>query len=198
MKKTIAAAGVLAAALVTGACSGSGSGGTSAAPTTTTTTAAAADPVKWTGTFCKGISPTAEAIVELLKTVLSGQSDPAAQKAALLAYAEKGGSALTDAAKELEGLGAPSEKAKALHDEVVKFFTDSGAQLEKAAKELEKLDPNDPDFATKLEQIGGEDADPSKLQAQVDKLKNDPELSQAFQKAPECVEMGEKLKSLGG
>ncbi|CAL9653914.1 hypothetical protein AB0A74_22505 [Saccharothrix sp. NPDC042600] len=199
MKKTIAVAGVLAAALVTGACSGSGSSGSSTAPRTTTTTAAAtADPVKWTGTFCKGITPTAEAIVELLKTLLSGQSDPAAQKAALMAYAEKGGKALSDAAKELEGLGAPTASTKAAHDEVVKSFTESGKELQAAGVELAKLDPNDPEFATKLEQLGSEQADVSKLQAQVDKLRNDPELSQAFQKAPECVEMAEKLKGLGG
>ncbi|MFI9810564.1 hypothetical protein [Saccharothrix variisporea] len=200
MKKTIAVAGALAAVLVTGACSGSGSSGSSSAPTTTTTTTAAAtaDPVKWSGTFCAGITPTAEAIVELLKTVLSGQSDPAAQKAALMAYAEKGGKALSDAAKELEELGAPTEKTKAAHDEVVKSFTEAGEKLQAAAGELAKLDPNDPEFATKLEQLGGDEADPSKLQAQVDKLRNDPELSQAFQKAPECVEMAEKLKGLGG
>ncbi|NUT99769.1 MAG: hypothetical protein HOY78_47940 [Saccharothrix sp.] len=199
MKKTIAVAGALAAVLVTGACSGSGSSGSSSAPKTTTTTAAAtSDPVKWTGTFCAGITPTAEAIVELLKTVLSGQSDPAAQKAALMAYAEKGGKALSDAAKELKDLGAPTEKTKAAHDEVVKSFGEAGEKLQAAAGELAKLDPNDPEFATKLEQLGGDEADPSKLQAQVDKLKNDPELSQAFQKAPECVEMAEKLKGLGG
>ncbi|WP_433267524.1 hypothetical protein ACQPZF_01720 [Actinosynnema sp. CS-041913] len=201
MKHRIALAGVFAAVLVTAACSGSaGSSGTSsAAPTSTTTSAAAsADPVKWAGTFCAGISPTIEGVLELLQVMLGGETDPAAQKQALLDYATKSGTSMAEAGAKLEDLGAPSPDTQALHDELVKFFTDSGKSLNTASEELAKLDPNDPEFATKLEQLGGDEADPSKLQEQIKKLQDDPKLGAAFKEAPECVAMSEKLKGLGG
>ncbi|GAA1343495.1 hypothetical protein [Saccharothrix algeriensis] len=205
MKHRTALVGVLAAVLLTGACSGSsGSAGSSGSTTgtsaaTTTTPAAAADPVKWTGTFCEGIAPTVESVMQLLKVMLEGgANDPAAQKAALMEYSTKSGKSMADAGAKLDALGAPSPEAQALHDELVKFFTESGKSLNTASEELAKLDPNDPEFATKLEQLGGDEADPTKLQEQIKKLQDDPELGAAFKQAPECVAMSDTLKNLGG
>ncbi|WP_147454984.1 hypothetical protein [Saccharothrix australiensis] len=205
MKQRIALAGVFAAVLVTGACSGSSgpagsSTATSGATTTTTTSAAAsADPVKWTGTFCTGIAPSIEGVVKLLQTLLGGgATDPAAQKAALLEYATTSGRSMADAGAKLAEVGAPSPNAQALHDELVKFFTESGKTWTAASEGLAKLDPNDPEFATKLEQLGGDEADPTELQAQIKKLQDDPVLGAAFKEAPECAAMSEKLKGLGG
>ncbi len=199
VKTRLTLAAVFAAVLVTGACSGSGSGGSGSSTTTTTTAkAATADPVKWAGTFCSGISPSIEGAVELLKAMLGGASaDPAAQQKLLLDYASKSGKSLSDAGAKLTDLGAPSADAQALHDELVKFFTDTGKQLNNASEGLAKLDPADPEFATKLEQLGGQDADPSKLQEQIKKLQEDPKLGAAFKDAPECVAMTEKRKGLG-
>lgn len=202
LKRRAAVAGVLSAALVTAACGGgsgsSASGSSSTAATTTTTAAANADPVEWAGTFCEGIGPTVEGVMNLLKTMFEGGAeDPAVQKKALLDYSGPAGKSLTDAGEKLEGMGAPSADAQELHDEVVKFFNDSGKTLTQVNEELAALDPNDPEFATKLEQLGGDQADPSKLQEQVKKLQDDPELGEAFKKAPQCVEMTEMLQSLG-
>ena len=77
---------MLSAALVTAACGGgsgsSASGSSSTAATTTTTAAANADPVEWAGTFCEGIGPTVEGVMNLLKTMFEGGAeDPAVQKA---------------------------------------------------------------------------------------------------------------------
>ncbi|TQM81620.1 hypothetical protein FHX81_3989 [Saccharothrix saharensis] len=205
MKHRVALAGAFAAVLVTAACGGGGSsssstGGSSATTTTTTATAAAnADPVKWTGTFCEGIGPTIEGVMTLLKTMFEGGAeDPAVQKAALLDYSSKAGKSLTEAGGKLDDLGAPSAESQELHDELVKFFTDSGKTLTEVNTELAALDPADPEFATKLEQLGGDQADPSKLQEQIKKLQDDPKLGEAFKQAPECVAMTETLKSLGG
>jgi hypothetical protein len=199
----VALAGVFAAVLVTAACGGGGastsSAGGSSATTTTTTAAADADPIKWTGTFCEGMSPTIEGVLALLKTMFEGGAeDPALQKAALLDYSSKAGKALTEAGGKLDDLGAPSAESQALHDELVTFFTDSGKTLTEVNAELAKLDPADPEFAAKLERLGGDQADPSKLQEQIKKLQDDPTLGEAFKQAPECVRMAETLKSLGG
>lgn len=203
MKHRVALAGAFAAVLVTAACGGGGasssSTGGSSATTTTTTAAADADPVKWTGTFCEGIGPTIEGVMTLLKTMFEGGAeDPAVQKAALLDYSSKAGKSLSEAGEKLDDLGAPSAESQELHDELVKFFTDSGKTLTEVNTELAALDPADPEFATKLEQLGGDQADPSKLQEQIKKLQDDPKLGEAFKQAPECVAMAETLKSLGG
>ena len=203
MKHRVALAGVFAAVLVTSACGGGGSPASStpgsSATTTTTTAAAAADPVEWTGTFCEGIGPTIEGVLSLLKTMFEGGAeDPAVQKTALLDYSSKAGKSLTEAGAKLEDLGAPSPESQELHDELVKFFTDSGKTLTDVNAELATLDPADPEFSTKLEQLGGDQADPSKLQEQIKKLQDDPKLGQAFKEAPQCVAMSETLKSLGG
>ncbi|MFJ6670176.1 hypothetical protein ACIQMJ_03590 [Actinosynnema sp. NPDC091369] len=203
MKHRVALAGAFAAVLVTAACGGGGasssSTGGSSATTTTTTAAANADPVKWTGTFCAGIGPTIEGVMTLLKTMFEGGAeDPAVQKAALLDYSSKAGKSLTEAGEKLDDLGAPSAESQELHDELVKFFTDSGKTLNEVNTELAALDPADPEFATKLEQLGGDQADPSKLQEQIKKLQDDPKLGEAFKQAPECVAMADTLKSLGG
>ncbi|ROP38954.1 hypothetical protein [Saccharothrix texasensis] len=201
MKHRVALAGVFAAVLVTSACGGGGSSASSTSgstATTTTTTAADADPVKWTGTFCEGISPTIEGVLTLLKTMFEGGAeDPAVQKTALLDYSSKAGKSLSEAGEKLDDLGAPSPESQELHDELVKFFTDSGKTLTQVNTELAALDPADPEFATKLEQLGGDQADPSKLQEQIKKLQDDPKLGPAFKQAPECVAMSETLKSLG-
>ncbi|MER5266161.1 hypothetical protein ABTZ99_29145 [Actinosynnema sp. NPDC002837] len=201
MKHRVALAGVFAAVLVTSACGGGGSSsssGSTATTTTTTTAAATADPIVWTGTFCEGIAPTIEGVLTLLKTMFEGGAeDPAVQKTALLDYSSKAGKSLTEAGAKLEDLGAPSPESQELHDELVKFFTDSGKTLTEVNTELAALDPADPEFATKLEQLGGDQADPSKLQEQIKKLQEDPKLGQAFKEAPECVAMAETLKSLG-
>ncbi|XVS64806.1 hypothetical protein ACQPYE_01710 [Actinosynnema sp. CA-299493] len=201
MKHRVALAGVFAAVLVTSACGGGGSPASSTSgstATTTTTTAADADPIEWTGTFCEGISPTIEGVLTLLKTMFEGGAeDPAVQKTALLDYSSKAGKSLTAAGEKLDDLGAPSAESQELHDELVKFFTDSGKTLTQVNTELAALDPADPEFATKLEQLGGDQADPSKLQEQIKKLQDDPKLGQAFKEAPECVAMSETLKSLG-
>ncbi|MFD1151700.1 hypothetical protein [Saccharothrix hoggarensis] len=204
MKHRVALAGVFTAVLVTAACSGGNSSSTasgSSATTTTTTAAAAAnaDAVEWTGTFCEGIGPTIESVLTLLTTMFEGGvNDPAVQKTALLDYSEKAGTAMASAGEKLDGLGAPSANARDLHDELVKFFTDSGATLSELNTKLAALDPADPEFAGKLERLGGDQADPSKLQEQVKKLQDDPELGEAFKKAPQCVRLTETLKGLGG
>ncbi|MFC6088082.1 hypothetical protein [Saccharothrix lopnurensis] len=205
LKRRVAVAGALAAVLMTAACGGSGSSGsasgssTAAAATTTTTAAADADPVEWAGTFCEGIGPTVEGVMNLLKTMFEGGAeDPAVQKKALLDYSGPAGKSLTEAGAKLEEMGAPSADSQELHDELVKFFSDSGVTLTQVNEELATLDPNDPEFATKLEQLGGDQADPSRLQEQVKKLQNDPVLGEAFKQAPQCVQMTEMLKSLGG
>ncbi|MGM1059699.1 hypothetical protein, partial [Saccharothrix sp. Mg75] len=194
MKHRVTLAGVFAAVLVSAACgggsgaAGNGSSAASATPTTTSSVAAKSDPVQWTGTFCEGIGPTIEGVLALLKTMFEGGAeDPAVQKAALLDYSSKAGTSLSAAGEKMEDLGAPSADAQALHDELVKFFTESGETLSKVNTELAALDPADPEFATKLEQLGGDQADPSKLQEQIKKLQDDPELGQAFKQAPECV-----------
>jgi hypothetical protein len=206
VKNRVALASVFAAVLVTAACGGGGGGGTAASSgsgsSTTTTTAAAAgnaDPIEWTGTFCEGIGPTVEAVMALLKTMFEGGAeDPAVQKAALLDYSGKAGKALSDAGGKLDDLGAPSADSQQLHDELVVFFTDSGETLADLKTELAQLDPADPEFAAELERLGGAQADPSKLQEQVKKLQGDPVLGEAFKQAPQCVQMSETLKSLGG
>ncbi|MGW4111618.1 hypothetical protein ACWEFJ_12125 [Actinosynnema sp. NPDC004786] len=204
MKHRVALAGAFAAVLVTAACGGGGGSSSadsgSATTTTTTTTAAAnADPVEWTGTFCEGVGPTIEGVMTLLKAMFEGGAeDPAVQKAALLDYSSKAGKSLTEAGEKLDDLGAPSAEAQELHDELVKFFSDSGRTLTEVNSELEALDPADPEFSTKLERLGGDQADPSKLQEQIKKLQDDPELGEAFKQAPQCVAMAETLKGLGG
>ncbi|MFD0199758.1 MULTISPECIES: hypothetical protein [Saccharothrix] len=205
MKHRVALAGVFAAVLVTAACGGGGASPspTSGSPATTTTTtkaaAADADPVEWTGTFCEGIGPAVEGVLAMLKTMFEGGAeDPAVQKAALLEYSGKAGKSMTAAGAKLEGLGAPSAEARELHDELVKFFTDSGKSLTEVNTGLAGLDPADPDFDAKLERLGGDQSDPSKLQEHIKKVQQDPQLADAYGKAPQCVELSKTVTGLGG
>jgi hypothetical protein len=206
VKHRVALAGVFAAVLVTSACSGDGSSASSASSasgstvtTTTTAAAAGADPIEWTGTFCEGVGPAIEGVFALLKVMFEGGADePLLQKTALLHYNDQAGRSLAEAGAKLDDLGAPSAESQELHDELVKFFTDTGKSLIETNVGLAALDPADPEFAAKLEQLGGDRADPSKLQEQIKKLQEDPVLGDAFRQAPACVAMTETLKSLGG
>lgn len=200
MKHRAALAGVFTAVLVTAACGGGGTTSSGPSSTATTTTQAAnADPVEWAGAFCAGIGPTVEGVMNLLKVMFEGGAeDPALQKTALLDYSSKAGKSLTESGEKLAELGAPAPEHQELHDELVKFFNDSGKELTEVNTELAALDPADPEFATKLEQLGGDQADPSKLQEQIKKLQDDPKLGEALKQAPECVAMSETMKNLGG
>jgi hypothetical protein len=201
MKQRTALFGVLAGAvLAVSACSSAPAANTATTSSAPSTTSAApaknSDPVAWTGTFCSGVSPTMEALVEVLKVAFQAQPDPAAQKDALMRFATTSGDSMTTTSKKLGELGPPSKEAQALHDELVKFFADNGKTLAKTKEELAKLDPAAPDFT---EQVGklGDGADQTALQAQIKKLSEDPALKDAFAKAPECVEMSTKMKELG-
>ncbi|GGP36086.1 hypothetical protein [Saccharothrix coeruleofusca] len=208
MKHRIILPGLLAACLAVASCtSGTTSGDTaatgssgSAAPTTTTTSAATADPVTWAGAFCDGMGVMAQGMVEMLQALLAGgnATDPAAQKAALLQFSEKSGTALTAASEELARIGAPSPETRALHDELVGYFGQAGKGLTDANRELAGLDPNDPQFSAKLEQLGGEAGDPTTLRQQVEKIQGDPVLGAAFKQAPQCTAMGDLLRNMGG
>ncbi|MEU4801138.1 hypothetical protein [Actinosynnema sp. NPDC023587] len=200
MKLRLTVAGVLAGVLLTGACSGaesSGAGTSTASGGTTTTRAAAADPVTWSGTYCEGITPALEGLVELLQTMLAGASaDPVAFKAEIQEFADKSGKSFAEAGRKLADLGAPSTGAQALHDELVKFFDDSAKTWVQASEEVAKLDPNDPEFTTKIGELGGSET--STANDQIKKLTSDPELAEAYRKAPACVALADKMKTLGG
>lgn len=216
MKHRIALAGVLtAASLAAVACGSSGTpsaaGSSSPTATTTTTTttstsagagtsAATSDPVAWAGAFCEGMGPMAQGVVEMLQALLAqgGAGDPAAQKAALLQFSQKSGTALSSAADRLGELGPPTPETRVLHDELVKYFDGTGRTLVDANGELAALDPADPQFSAKLEQIGSEAGDPTALREQVRKIQDDPVLGNAFKQAPQCASMGDALKNLGG
>jgi hypothetical protein len=203
VKHRVVLAGALAGVLVTAACGAGGSSsagtGSTTSTTATTTAAATADPAEWTNTFCEGIGPTAEAVVDLYAGQFAeGGTDPTTVKTLLLDHSAKAGKSLTDAGERLEALGAPFPEARTLHGEVVAFFTDSGKELTEVNSELAKLDPADPEFTAKLERLGSASADPSELQEQIKKLQDVAQLDEAFKQAPRCVEMVEKLKSLGG
>ncbi|HWO67236.1 MAG TPA: hypothetical protein VNO31_45120, partial [Umezawaea sp.] len=194
--------GVLAGAvLAVSACSTPAANNAAGSSTTSTTYPAAAaaknsDPVAWTGTFCEGVSPTMEALVEVLKVAFQPTPDPAAQKDALMKFATTSGESMTSTAKKLSELGPPSKETQALHDELVKFFTDNGKTLAKTKEDLAKLDPAAPDFTDQVGKLG-DGADQTALQTQIKKLSEDPALKDAFAKAPQCVEMSNKMKELG-
>jgi hypothetical protein len=168
----------------------------SPAPNSAAAQATKSDPVAWSGTFCEGVTPTLEGLVEVLKSAFQETPDLVAQKAAMLNYATKAGSAMTETAKKLETLGAPTAQAETLHKELIRFFSENGTTLTKVKTDLATIDPAAPDF---LEQVGklGEGADQGKLQEQIKKLTDDPTLKEAFTKAPQCVDMSEKMKGLG-
>jgi len=200
MKRSIALFGVFAGAVLTvTGCSSTPSATTPASTSATSSPAAPAaksDAVAWSGAFCEGVTPTMEGLVEVLKTAFQETPDPVAQKTAMINYATKAGTAMTDTAKKLETLGAPTPEAEALHQELIKFFNDNGTTLTKMKTDLATIDPSAPDF---LDQVGklGEGADQGKLQDQIKKLTDDPTLKEAFTKAPQCVDMTEKMKALG-
>ncbi|WNV89661.1 hypothetical protein [Umezawaea sp. Da 62-37] len=153
MKQRIALFGAIAGAvLVVTGCSSTPAATTatgSSAPTSAAATATKSDPVAWSGAFCEGVTPTLEGLVEVLKSAFQETPDQVAQKAAMLNYATKAGSAMTDTAKKLETLGAPTAQAEELHKELIKFFSENGTTLTKVKTDLATIDPAAPDFLTR-------------------------------------------------
>lgn len=163
--------------------------------TTTTTTPPASDPVKWTGAFCGGVTPVMESLLEFLKTSITAMAsgDNATVKDSMIKTLDTGAKSLGEAEKKLKDLGAPGPEAKELHEELVKFFGDSAKEYASVAEQAKKLDPSAPDFADQMGKIGGDEADPKKLQETIKKIENDPKYKDAMATAPECVEMKTKL-----
>ncbi|MBW4719814.1 hypothetical protein [Saccharothrix obliqua] len=206
MKLRTTLVAVLAAVLVTGACSGSSgpAPASSGAPTGTrgtagptgTTAAAGADPARWAGAYCGGLTTAVEGLAEVLTTMLGGADDPAALKPKMVEFADRTGKAFGDAARRLQELGAPSAGARALHDEAVGFFTDLSKTWSTTGAELSGLDPQDPRFADRMGELGGDDV--TVVGEQVKKLKENPELAEAFRNSPECSALTERLQTIGG
>jgi hypothetical protein len=189
-----ACAGVALA--VTG-CSSSAAPSTQSAAPTTTTTAAAADPVKWAGTFCGGVTPVLAGAGELGPLVAANAGNPAVLKEGVLKVLDGGAASLADAQKKLTDLGAPGPDAKPVHDELVKLLGDGAKEYQTVAEQVRKLDATKPDFLVQVQQLGSSATGPAKLSAQITKLDADPKLKEVFAKVPECTEMRTKLGKLG-
>ncbi|MEV6242539.1 hypothetical protein [Lentzea sp. NPDC051838] len=196
---SIIAACAAAALAVTGCSGGAAPSAQNNTPTTTSATpAASGDPVKWAGAFCGGTTPVLTGAVELIAVAAANADNPAALKDGMLKILDTGSKSMAEAETKLKEIGAPGEDAKALHDEMVKLFGTAAKEYVTVAEQMRKLDANAPDFMDQVEKLGGDSADPSKLSEQIKKLDSDPKYKDAIAKAPECVQMREKLGKLIG
>lgn len=104
-----------------------------------------ADPVRWTGTFCKGLGESTRALITVLKSGSSGAKKED-RKAATLAYLNTVESSLGAARTGLQGLGRPAALSQQTHDELVAFLGTAVELIKKKRPEVAAVDVNAPDF----------------------------------------------------
>jgi hypothetical protein len=176
-RRRIGVAVVLGLSLALGGC---GSGGATAKPSATPQ---GADPVAWMGVFCQGLGQVIDAGAAAAKP----PSTPQGEKDALVTLADTTQQAFTTTAQKLTQLGAPGiTDGKQAQDNAVGFFTTAASTIADRRAKLAALDPNDPNFEQKkVDQLTGPD-----LGSQVQGVISNGELAPAFNKAPQCQQLG--------
>lgn len=144
-----------------------------------------ADPVAWVGAFCGGLEEVVAEETQAAKT----QALPQGQKDGLLKLADTTQQAFADTAKKLTRLGPPGiNDGKRAQDSAVDFFTTAAAAIGDRRAKLAALDPNDPNFAQKANQLPGPDLGATATRVQ--ELATNADLAAAFGAAPECQRLG--------
>lgn len=147
--------------------------------------AGAADPVAWVSAFCGGLGE----VITGASALGTAQTTPQGQKEALLAFADSSQRAMDGTAGKLAQVGPPKiNDGKRIHDDVVTFFKTSAETVAGQRAKLAQLDPNDPEFVSKLSKVAGPDL--GAAAAQVQQLGDNQELVPAFRASPQCKQLG--------
>ncbi|GAA2672400.1 MULTISPECIES: hypothetical protein [Actinosynnema] len=209
MKHHSAVGALLVAAVALSACSSGPtdpaappSSGTSAPASATSSGTAAAPPgdkvTTWVEAYCGLVGGYALGLQAYQEkhTQLPAITDVVERnKAQLAAFTQLVSGLETDftaAEGELAKIGVPLAGAEELHAEIIEVLGKVNDQLGKAEQQVAALDPEDPDFAQAVSQAGGLDA-ASALLAHGEKVSAVPELEQAMNTAPKCVEIQRKI-----
>ncbi|ACU34256.1 hypothetical protein KCV87_19095 [Actinosynnema pretiosum subsp. pretiosum] len=211
MKHHSAVGALLVAAVALSACSsgptdpaaspssGTSSSGASASASSSAAAAPSGDKVTaWVEAYCGlvggyalGLKAYQEKHVQLPTTTDVAERN----KAQLAAFTELVSGLQTDfkaAEGELGKVGVPLSGAEELHGEIIEVLGRVNGQLGQAKQQVAALDPHDPDFAQAVSQAGGLEA-ASALLAHGEKVSGVPELEQAMNTAPKCVEIQRQI-----
>ena len=144
-----------------------------------------ADPVAWVGLFCGGLGE----VITGASTIPKSPPTPQGQKDGLLKLADVTQQAFSDTAHKLTQLGQPGiTDGKQVQATAVGFFTTAAATVGTQRAKVAALDPKDPDFTQKANNLAAPDLGPAGNQLQG--LTSNKELAPAFGKAPECQRLG--------
>lgn len=147
---------------------------------------AAADPVKWAGAYCSGVTAARDAALEQLTGPLT-RADTAAQKEALLGYYDTAASEYRDSIRRLEQLGAPAVKAgRRHHQTALDLYRGLLGQVQQQREQLVALDPAAPEFEQRFAEIARGSFDRQSLKERTDAVSTDPQLGPVLRKAPAC------------
>lgn len=144
------------------------------------------DPVAWTGAFCGGLGDVITAVSAIAKS----PPTPQGQKDGLLQFADSAQQAFANTADKLTQLGPPAiTDGKQVQSTAVGFFTTAAGTVGGQRAKLAALDPKDPNFMQKANNLAGPDLG-SATNAQVQGLTSNKDLAPAFNAAPACRQLG--------
>jgi hypothetical protein len=151
---------------------------------------------QWVDAFCGGVLPGLEAGFELRK---QDSANPAAVKAAYLKLVTSNATALADAEKKLNELGAPDDGLENVHERLTKFIAESARSYAAAQGPVEKLEPNAQfwDSAEKVLADTNQVTSPEDLRATFQELQKRPKYAEALARSKPCTEIKNQGQQLG-
>lgn len=171
MKRHLSVTSVLLSATLVLAACGTGADGAAPASSSAAVSAAPASAqvddgereARWAASSCTTLGGRAKAAVELMQKMFSqamsageevSEADmQAAQKDLLVEFMEDGARESLDAAKQLEGVGAPAVVGEECHQQFITLLKTSGDEAAAAVEKVKALDPTSPTFEAELDEL---------------------------------------------
>lgn len=151
---------------------------------------------QWVDAFCGGVLPGMEAGLELRK---QDPADVGAVKTAYVKLVTSNATAFSAAEKKLKELGAPEDDLENVHEQLVKFVTESARSYGAAQAPVQALEPNAQflDGAEKVLADTNVVTTPEDLRATFQELQKRPKYADALGKSQPCTEIKSKGQELG-
>ncbi len=216
MKRHLSVTSVLLSATLVLAACGTGADGAAPASSSAAVSAAPASAqvddgereARWAASFCTALGGRAKAAVELMQKMFSqavsagedvSEADmQAVQKDLLVEFMEDGAKESLDAAKQLEGIGAPAVVGEEFHQQLITLLKTSGDEAAAAVEKVKALDPTSPAFEAELDELS-EGSTAETLVAPLQEVgKSKPELNEVLEKTPECVDVVKQMSAIAG
>ncbi|ACU34258.1 hypothetical protein Amir_0289 [Actinosynnema mirum DSM 43827] len=163
---------------------------------------------RWAASFCTTLGSRAKAAVELMQKMFAQAAEAgenvseadmqAMQKDLLVEFMEDGAKESLDAAKQLEGIGAPAVVGEEFHQKFITLLKTSGDEAAAAVEKVKALDPTSPTFEAELDKLSEGGAAETLVAPLQEVGKSKPELNEVLKRTPECVDVVKQMSAIAG